>query len=157
VVRLRQPDSQELWSAARQLVDAYANALGVDLAFQDFGREIESLAIDYGPPDGCFFLAEEAGVFVGCGGLRRFADRASACEMKRLYVLPSCRGHGIGRRLAEALVEEARRLGYDQMLLDTLPSMKEAHALYASLGFRPTAPYRYNPVAGTAFLELELR
>jgi len=156
-VHLRRPDSPELWSVARRLVQEYVNSLGVDLAFQDFDREIESLAIDYGPPHGCLFLAERDGVFVGCGALRSVEGQRLACEMKRLYVLPSHHGQGIGRRLAEALIEEARRLGYQRMLLDTLPSMKEAHVLYGSLGFRPTTPYRYNPVDGATFLELALR
>lgn len=116
---------------------------------------MQSLPREYGPPDGYLLLAEHDGVFIGCGAVRRFAGRS--CEMKRLYVTPRGRGLRAGRALAEALIGEARRLGYDRMLLDTLPSMNAAQRLYASLGFKPIAAYRYNPVPGTSFLELVLR
>lgn len=154
-VRLVRPDSSELWASARRLVEAYAASLDLDLGFQNFQQEIESLPRDYGPPTGAFFLAEWDGEFVGCVGLRTFDP--DACEMKRLYVSPSARGHGVGRALAEAIVGEARRLGYRSMRLDTLPSMREAQGLYAALGFGPIEAYRHNPVPGTRFMELRLR
>ncbi|HWW87299.1 MAG TPA: GNAT family N-acetyltransferase [Vicinamibacterales bacterium] len=150
-----QPDSPELWATARRLVEAYADSLGVDLGFQGFAKELESMTVEYAPPDGCFLLAEDRGEFVGCGALRKFGE--GTCEMKRLYVVPGNEGRGIGRALAEALINEARRLGYQRMLLDTLPSMTRAQALYASLGFQPTRAYRFNPISGTAFLELGLQ
>ncbi len=153
--RLHRATSAEHWAAARRLVEEYADALGTDLSFQDFQHEIESLPAQYGPPDGCFLLAEHEGTVVGCGALRRFAE--GTCEMKRLYVAPRGRGTGIGRALAQALIAEARTLGYGRMVLDTLPSMHSAQRLYASLGFRPIAPYRHNPVPGASFLELVLR
>jgi ribosomal protein S18 acetylase RimI-like enzyme len=76
--------------------------------------------------------------------------------MKRLYVRPAWRRSGVGRKLAEAVITEARARGYRRMLLDTLPEMETAQALYRSIGFRDTEPYRHNPVPGASFLELEL-
>jgi carbonic anhydrase len=97
---------------------------------------------------------EEAGRYVGCVGLRRFAEGIG--EMKRLYTIPATRGRGTGRLLAKAIVAEAEGLGYRRLVLDTLPSMKEAQSLYASLGFVSTAAYRFNPIPGTSYLELAL-
>jgi N-acetylglutamate synthase and related acetyltransferases len=127
----------------------------VDLSFQNFAHEVEHLATEYAAPAGVFLLAEENGIFVGCIGLRRFADGVG--EIKRLYVSPPGRGRGVGRFLVEGVLAAAKRVGYTRLVLDTLPSMENAQKLYASLGFRPTAPYRFNPVPGTAYLERELR
>ena len=153
-VRIVRPETPERWDAARRLVEEYAASLGVDLCFQDFDQELASLPRQYGAPEGAFLLAERDGVLLGCVALRKWQD---GCEMKRLYVRPEGRGLGIGRVLAESIVDEARRLGYETMRLDTLPSMTQAQGLYAALGFRPVAPYRHNPVAGTTFMELKLR
>lgn len=127
----------------------------MDLSFQNFAHEVEHLATEYAAPAGVFLLAEENGIFVGCIGLRRFADGVG--EIKRLYVSPPGRGRGVGRFLVEGVLAAAKRVGYTRLVLDTLPSMENAQKLYASLGFRPTAPYRFNPVPGTAYLERELR
>jgi GNAT superfamily N-acetyltransferase len=153
-VVLVQAESDAQWATARRLVEAYAASLPVDLGFQDFQREVSHLAQAYGPPDGAFLLARREDDEAGCVGLRRFVE--GVCETKRLYVVPVHRGHGVGRALAEGVVAQARRLGYRRMLLDILEAMKEAQALYASLGFRPTAAYRDNPVPNTSFLELPL-
>jgi GNAT superfamily N-acetyltransferase len=153
-IALVQPDSAERWAVARRLVEEYAASLRLDLGFQDFDREVANLAREYGPPDGAFLLAEEAGGALGGVGLRRVAE--GVCEMKRLYVVPDGRGRGVGRRLAEGMVARGRELGYRRMVLDTLPAMREAQALYVTLGFRPTTPYRFNPVPGASFLELAL-
>jgi glutamyl-tRNA synthetase/glutamyl-Q tRNA(Asp) synthetase len=153
-VLLRAPDSAPAWSAARRLVEEYAASLGVDLGFQDLARELEHLRREYGPPAGDFRLAWVDGRALGCVGLRRFADGVG--EIKRLYVAPPARGRGAGRLLARAIVESGRRLGYRRLVLDTLPSMRDAQALYATLGFRPIPAYRFNPVAGTAYLGLDL-
>lgn len=123
----------------------YVDGLGVDLSFQDVETELED------PLDFYELVLLADG---GCVALRRIDD--STCEMKRLYVQPSTRGSGLGRRLAEAVIAEARARGYSRMLLDTLPTMTAARALYESLGFRETKAYRFNPVPGTSFLELEL-
>jgi ribosomal protein S18 acetylase RimI-like enzyme len=153
-VRILQAVSPEQWQAARTLVEEYAASLGVDLSFQDFAHEIEQLTREYGPPDGAFLLAEDDGDYLGCVALRRFEGRAG--EIKRLYVRPAGRGRGLGRTLANTVIAAGRERGYERLLLDTLPSMSEARALYQALGFRETTPYRFNPIAGTAFLELRL-
>jgi ribosomal protein S18 acetylase RimI-like enzyme len=136
------------------LVREYAASLNVNLDFQNFDEELLHFENEYAPPTGTFLLARQNNEFLGCGAFRRFS--ASDCEMKRLYVRPAGRNLGLGRRLALALIIEAKSLGYKRMLLDTLPTMQSAQALYQSLGFQPTEPYRYNPIQGTSFLKLEL-
>ena len=153
--RLLAPETDAHWAAARGLVEEYARSLGVDLDFQDFAHEIESLRTHYSPPDGRFLLCECDGAFAGCVALRRFVT--VDCEMKRMHVTPAFRGRGLGRVLAEAIIAEARVLDYRRMLLDTMPFMKEAHRLYEALGFQAIPPYRHNPVPGTAFLAVVLR
>lgn len=149
-----QPQSDKEWRQARTLIEQYAASLELDLSFQNLPHELEHLAIEYSPPTGAFLLAGNESTYLGCVGLREFA--AGVGEIKRLYALPAARGQHIGRRLAEAIVEIARQRGYTRLLLDTLPSMTQAQTLYASLGFKPTAAYRFNPVPGTVYLELTL-
>ena len=139
----------------RELFEEYAASLGFDLCFQDFDRELETLPGEYAPPDGAIIIAFSDGAAAGCVALRRIGG--AVCEMKRLFVRPAFRGKGIGRALAEAVVEHARRLGYDSMKLDTLATMGAANALYGSLGFTACEPYRYNPCEGAVYLELRLR
>lgn len=138
--------------AARTLFEEYAASVGVDLCFQGFPEEVAGLPGDYAPPRGRLFLSFHDGRLAGCVALRDLGE--GICEMKRLFVRPGCRGSGAGRALVEALIAEARRIGYARMRLDTLPSMEQARSLYQSLGFREIPAYRYNPVPGTAFLEL---
>ena len=151
---IRAASSLEDVAVARELFVDYAASLGFDLGFQDFERELRELPGEYRPPRGRLLVAWVDGEAAGCVALRDLGD--GACEMKRLYVRSGHRGLGLGRRLAEAIVAESRAAGYTRMRLDTVPSMREAIALYRSLGFRAIAPYRYNPVPGTEFLELEL-
>ena len=142
MIRAAQPGDAD---AVRGLIREYADGLGIDLSFQDLETELADPLEFYE----LVLLADG-----GCVALRRLDEQT--CEMKRLYVRPDARGTGLGRRLAEAAVAEARARGYRRLLLDTLPSMAEARALYESLGFRETEPYRFNPVPGTSFLELIL-
>jgi len=132
----------------------YADSLDFDLDFQDFEEELATLPGDYRPPRGRLLLAEYEDEVAGCVALRDLGDRI--CEMKRLYVRPQFRGRGIGRALAEAVIEKAKKSSFAHMRLDTAPSMAAARALYASLGFREIGPYRYNPIEGAVFMELTL-
>jgi GNAT superfamily N-acetyltransferase len=153
-VNLLQATSAHQWDEARRLVREYAGSLNVDLSFQNFEEELAHFDSEYAPPQGAFILAELDGRYVACIGVRRFADDTG--EIKRLYVAPAARGSGLGRTLVERIVSQAREMGYRALLLDTLPFMKEAQALYVSMGFKPTTAYRFNPVAGSAFLRLDL-
>jgi putative acetyltransferase len=141
-------------AAVRVLVAEYQVSLGVDLEFQGFSAELAGLPGAYAPPRGALFLATIDGAAVGCVALRPIDDRQ--CEMKRLYVRPAGRGVGLGRALAERAITRARAAGYRRMLLDTLPTMGDAQALYGRLGFVDVPPYRDNPIAGSRFLALDL-
>ncbi len=140
---------------ARELFQEYAERLGVDLCFQGFSAELETLDSMYGPPSGCLLLAWLETAAVGCVGMRRLST--TVCEMKRLYVRDGLRGRGCGRRLAVQILERAGQLGYERVVLDTLEPMVEARNLYTSLGFRECAPYYPNPLPGVRYLELHLQ
>ena len=139
----------------RALFEEYAAALGVDLGFQDFDRELAELPGEYVPPGGRLLLALDEGNPAGCVALRPFEP--GVCEMKRLYVRSAFRGTGLGRLLAERIVGAGRDAGYERMRLDTLPAMAAARRLYESLGFVEIEAYRPNPIHGTTYFELALR
>ena len=139
----------------RELFVEYQQGLGVSLCFQGFDAELASLPGDYAPPRGRLLLARKGTKPVGCVALRPLFHRDA--EMKRLYVRRVSRGSGLGRRLAERVIAEARALGYEVLKLDTLPTMHAAHTLYATLGFRDTAPYNDSPASGVRFLALDLK
>ena len=138
----------------RALLREYEAEMEIDLCFQGFEQELAALPGDYAPPRGRLLLAEVEGAVAGCVALRPLD--VETCEMKRLYSRPAFRGRRVGRALAEAIIAEARRIGYARMRLDTLPVMTEAQALYGRLGFVDIAPYRENPVAGARYMELVL-
>jgi ribosomal protein S18 acetylase RimI-like enzyme len=139
----------------RALFLEYADGLGVDLCFQGFQKELDALPGAYAPPRGRLLVARTPAETAGCVALRPF-DAEGACEMKRLYVRPRYRGTGLGRSLAERIVAEARACGYARMLLDTLPSMDRARALYRSLGFVETDPHAPSPLPGVLYMRLDL-
>lgn len=155
-IALSQASTSDDWRVARAMIEEYAESLGVDLCFQGFAEEMDRIAEEYAPPRGALLLARDDAAVLGCVGLRPFGD-AGDCEMKRMYVPPAGRGRGVGRRLADAIVAEARKAGYTRMLLDTLPQLQAARALYVSMGFREIPPYRHNPVPGALYFALDLQ
>jgi ribosomal protein S18 acetylase RimI-like enzyme len=152
---VREASPEKDIDTVRALFLEYAESLGFDLCFQEFDRELEELPGEYTLPRGRILLAEEEGKMVGCVALRDLGG--GACEMKRLYVRPGFRRGGAGRALASEIVRIAKHEGYEKMRLDTLSSMKTAVVLYKSMGFSEIEPYRFNPISGAVYLELNLR
>ncbi|MBB6563576.1 ribosomal protein S18 acetylase RimI-like enzyme [Acidovorax soli] len=157
-VTLMNPSSAAEMEAVRDIFREYAGTLDVDLAFQDFESELAQLPGDYAAPRGHLLLAVVEGAIAGCCALRPLdaADYPNASEMKRLYVRKAFRGFGLGRELAEAMLDQARRAGYACVLLDTLDGMESARALYADLGFEQIPPYYHNPIAGSHYLKVDI-
>ena len=125
---------------ARTLFREYEQWLGIDLCFQSFEEEVENLPGKYAAPTGRLFLISVENKLAGCIALRKLDDRI--CEMKRLYVRGDFRGLGLGKRLIERLIKDAKVIGYKKMRLDTLPDkMPQAVKLYESYGFRKINPY----------------
>jgi GNAT superfamily N-acetyltransferase len=153
--RLASADSGPRLDGVRTLFREYQDFLGFPLCFQDFEAELAGLPGRYAPPEGRILVAEdEGGRVAGVIALRKIGE--AVCEMKRLYVRPEFRGRGLGRLLADAIVREAVAIGYRTMKLDTVPKLKEAIALYRSMGFRETAGYCHNPIEGALFFEKDL-
>ena len=145
----------EMIEVIRKLFLEYARSLEIDLDFQDFETELNTLPGKYQPPDGALILALVEGREAGCIALRKISK--DICEMKRLYVRDEYRGLGLGKKLVGMIIDEAVNKNYQYMRLDTLPTMKSAQSLYLSFGFYDIEPYVYNPIQGTRFMELKLR
>nr|WP_205763711.1 GNAT family N-acetyltransferase [Acidovorax sp. SRB_24] len=152
------PTDPEELDAVRTLFREYADSLGVDLGFQNFDAELGALPGEYAPPRGQLLLARVDGAVAGCCALRPLdnADYPNASEMKRLYVRKAFRGFGLGRQLAEAMLDAARQAGYACVLLDTLDDMESARALYTDLGFEDIPPYYHNPLPGSHYLKVDI-
>ena len=158
MISLQTPSTPQDLDAVRRIFMAYAQSLSVDLGFQDFEAELQSLPGDYAPPRGALLLARVDGQVAGCCALRPLdnVDYANASEMKRLFVAPAFRRLGLGRLLAEAILDAARLADYSCVLLDTLSEMETARALYEDLGFAEVPPYYHNPHAGAHYLKVDL-
>ncbi len=157
-IELLTPGTSLELQSTRDIFTEYAGTLSVDLDFQDFDAELAALPGEYSAPRGALLLALVDGNVAGCCALRPMdnSDYPNAAEMKRLYVRKAFRGFGLGRQLAEAILDEARRAGYSCVLLDTLDDMEAARALYEDLGFEDIPPYYHNPHAGAHYLKVEL-
>ena len=142
------------FAQARALFEEYAAGLAIDLCFQGFAQELNTLSEMYGPPCGILLLAEIGDTAAGCAAVRPIKDLT--CELKRVYVRPDFRGSGLGRRLTETALQAARGLGYTRIRLDTLPQMQAAQRLYEDLGFRDIPAYYGEPIAGQRFMEAVL-
>lgn len=136
----------------RELFDEYADAIGIDLTFQNFEQERLLIADIYTPPEGALLLAIHEGLPAGCVGLRKID--AHRCEMKRLYVRPTSRGKGLGNELCRKIISKGWQLGYKEMLLDTLSTMVDAQVLYRAHGFKETEPYYHNPLPAAQYFLL---
>lgn len=148
-------DSELRLKEARGLFREYEGWLGLDLCFQNFEKELAELPGNYAPPDGRLLLGFQDDELAGCVALRKLSD--GICEMKRLFVRPQFHGRGLGRQLIDAILHEARELGYARMRLDTLPGrMDKAIGLYRAIGFQEIEPYYNHPVPDALFMELVL-
>ena len=152
------PGPVEQINATRDLFAEYAAQLGVDLQFQNFDAELAGLPGEYCAPRGALMLASVDGQLAGCCAMRPLdaLDYPNACEMKRLYVRKAFRRFGIGRQLAQAILDAAQIAGYHHLVLDTLNDMESARALYEDLGFQSIPPYYHNPIAGAHYLKVDL-
>ncbi len=157
-IHLQVPEDAQALAQVREIILEYSHNLGVDLCFQDLDQELAELPGDYAPPRGVLLLAWVGGAVAGCCALRPLdtCDYPNAAEMKRLYVRKAFRGFGLGRQLAEAVLDSARTAGYSSVLLDTLDDMEAARALYEELGFEEIPAYYHNPIGGAHYLKVDL-
>lgn len=151
---IRHAQSTPELTATAALFRAYAASLNIDLGLQGFADELAALPGPYAPPDGAILLAKQGDHVLGCIALKRLAP--GVAEIKRLYVRPQARGHGVAKALVGAMLKEAADLGYAQVKLDTLPQMETAIALYRSFGFDDIPPYGSHPYPGLVTLGKKL-
>ncbi|MEM6318202.1 MAG: GNAT family N-acetyltransferase [Bacteroidota bacterium] len=156
MIRLLPAINPKDYTIAAQLFEEYATQIGVDLSFQNFKEELAAIEQQYGKPNGVIYLAYDRQDHpAGCFGIRPFDG--TICELKRMYLQPSLRGKGVGKQMLQKAIEVGKNLGYTKMRLDTLPTMESAIGLYKKLGFYEIPAYRYNPIAGTKYFELDLK
>ena len=157
-IRILTPTGEQDLAEVRRIFQEYAAQLAVDLCFQNFELELAGLPGDYAGPRGALLLAWVDGEVAGCCAMRPLdtVDYPNACEMKRLYVRNAFRRFGLGRQLAEAVMDHARAVGYGCVLLDTLDDMEAARSLYEDLGFEEIPPYYHNPIPGAHDLKADL-
>lgn len=158
VIEILSPRHEADLLQTKEIFLTYAKAINIDLCFQDFDTELANLPGDYSPPRGALLLAWVDQKLAGCCAMRPIdsSDYANAAEMKRLFVRPEFRGLGLGRQLAESIIDAARMSGYASVLLDTLDDMEIARAMYEDLGFKEIPPYYHNPLAGAHYLKVDL-
>lgn len=124
------------------------------LTIQNYSKELENLEEKYGMPAGRLYLAYYDSKLAGCIGLKKLDNLH--CEMKRLYVRPAFRRKQIGSHLINKIIEEARQIGYQHMLLDTLPYLKAAIVNYKKHGFYEIESYNDSPLENTIYMQLDL-
>jgi len=140
--------------AVRDMMREYVDWIALDLAFQEIDEELAGLPGEYAPPSGALLVVPDGDRLVAMIGLRPLDG--TICEMKRLFVRPAARGQGLAKQLIAQVLDEARRLGYAEIRLDTLPMMGDAQALYAAMGFADIEAYYDTPIAGTRFMAKRL-
>ena len=155
MVILKKATTSTDFDLGKQLFKAYAEELDIDLSFQHFSHELDSIEQQYGPPDGVLYLLLEDGInAIGCFGIRKLESQI--CELKRMYIKKNYRGKGFSKMLLNQAIETGQRLGYEKMRLDTLPSMQAAIHSYQRFGFYEIPSYRFNPIEGTKYFEKAL-
>jgi carbonic anhydrase len=161
MLHITRVESKESIAQVQILFREYGSMPEVELCVVNFEQEILSLRGTYVPPTGRLLLAASEGSdnreeAAGCVAIRQWEQATDTCELKRLYVRNQFRGLGVGRKLLETAIEEARSTGYTKIVLDTLPFMREAYTLYRSVGFREIPAYQKHPTPGAIFFALTL-